>query len=115
MNKMLLDQEIIVKALYILGEAYDNKPNDFITKEMLERLLCKDIDGKIVENGKNNKEAFSNLTKLGYRHFGFNLMQDTLQPRWIFITEKKNTTVDEVMSKMDSKTRQIIRKLISYL
>ena len=38
MNKMLLDQEIIVKALYILGEAYDNKPNDFITKEMLERL-----------------------------------------------------------------------------
>ena len=38
MNKILLDQEIIVKALYILGEAYDNKPNDFITKEMLERL-----------------------------------------------------------------------------
>ena len=38
MNKMLLDQEIIVKALYILGEAYGNKPNDFITKEMLERL-----------------------------------------------------------------------------
>lgn len=70
----------------------------------------RDIDGKIVENGKNNKEAFSNLTKLGYRHFGFNLMQDTLQPRWIFVTETKNTTVDEVMSKMDSKTRQIIRK-----
>ena len=38
MNKILLDQEIIVKALYVLGEAYNNKPNDFITKEMLERL-----------------------------------------------------------------------------
>ena len=38
MNKTILDQEIIVKALYILGEAYDNKPTDFITKEMLERL-----------------------------------------------------------------------------
>ena len=38
MNKILLDQEIIVKALYVLGEAYDNKPNDFITKEILERL-----------------------------------------------------------------------------
>ena len=38
MNKILLDQEIIVKALYILGEAYNNRPNDFITKEILERL-----------------------------------------------------------------------------
>ena len=38
MNKDILDQEIIVKALYILGETYDNKPTDFITKEMLERL-----------------------------------------------------------------------------
>ena len=38
MNKTILDQEIIVKALYMLGEIYDNKPTDFITKEMLERL-----------------------------------------------------------------------------
>lgn len=37
MNKILLDQTIIVKALYILTEVFD-KPNDFITKEMLERL-----------------------------------------------------------------------------
>lgn len=37
MNKILLDQTIIVKALYILTEVFD-KPNDFITKEMWERL-----------------------------------------------------------------------------
>lgn len=37
MNKILLDQTIIVKALYILAESCD-KPSDFITKEMLERL-----------------------------------------------------------------------------
>ncbi len=70
----------------------------------------RDLDGNIVKNGKNNKKAFSNLIKLGYKHFGFNLMQDTLQPRWIFITETKNKTVEEVMAGMDSKTRQIIRK-----
>ncbi len=69
-----------------------------------------DLDGNIVEDGKNNKLAFSNLKRLGYKHFGFNLMQDTLQPRWIFITETKNKTVEDVMNKMDSKTRQIIRK-----
>ena len=37
MNKILLDQTIIVKALYILTEMFD-KPNDFITKEMRERI-----------------------------------------------------------------------------
>lgn len=69
-----------------------------------------DLDGNIVENGKNNKEAFSNLEKLGYKHFGFNVMQDTLQPRWIFVTDTKDKTVEDVMNGMDSKTRQIIRK-----
>lgn len=69
-----------------------------------------DLDGNIVENGKNNKLAFTNLKKLGYKHFGFNLMQDTLQPRWIFVTDTKDKTIEEVMNKMDSKTRQIIRK-----
>ena len=37
MNKILLDQTIIVKALYILTEVF-SKPNDFITKEMWERI-----------------------------------------------------------------------------
>ena len=70
----------------------------------------RDLDGNVVVDGENNKEAFSNLKKLGYRHFGFNLMQDTLQPRWIFVTDTKNKTIEEVMNGMDSKTRQIIRK-----
>ncbi len=37
MNKILLDQTIIVKALYVLTEVFD-KPNDFITAEMMERI-----------------------------------------------------------------------------
>lgn len=37
MNKILLGQTIIVKALYILTEVFD-KPNDFITQEMWERI-----------------------------------------------------------------------------
>ena len=70
----------------------------------------RDIDGNIVENGKNNKVGYDNLVKLNYKHFGFNVMQDTLQPRWIFVTDTKDKTVEEVMMGMDSKTRQIIRK-----
>ena len=69
----------------------------------------RDINGNIVE-GNDNKDAYKNLINLGYKHFGFNVMQETLQPRWIFVTDTKGKTVDEVMKNMDSKTRQIIRK-----
>ena len=70
----------------------------------------RNLDGDIVDGGKDNKKAFQNLINLGYRHFGFNTMQDTLQPRWIFVTETKDKTIEDVMNGMDSKTRQIIRK-----
>lgn len=70
----------------------------------------RDLLGSIVKDGKNNKEGFQNLIKLGYKHFGFNLMQETLQPRWIFTTNTKDTTIDEIMKGMDAKTRQILRK-----
>ena len=49
----------------------------------------RDINGDIVKDGKDNKHAFQNLRKMGYKHFGFNIMQDTLQPRWMFVTETK--------------------------
>lgn len=70
----------------------------------------RDLFGNIVPNGKNNKSAYDNLIKLGYKHFGFNLMQDTLQPRWIFVTDVKDKTIDDLMKDMDPKTRQILRK-----
>lgn len=70
----------------------------------------RNLYGQIVDGGKNNRQGFENLMKLGYKHFGFNVMQETLQPRWIFTTNTKNTTIDEVMKGMDAKTRQILRK-----
>ena len=70
----------------------------------------RDLLGNIVPNGKNNKKAYENLLQLDYQHFGFNLMQDTLQPRWMFTTTTKNRTLDEIMKEMDPKTRQILRK-----
>ena len=70
----------------------------------------RDLYGNIVENGKNNKEAYNNLISLGYKHKGFNILGEELQPRWIFITPTKNTTIEEIMNNMDAKTRQILRK-----
>lgn len=70
----------------------------------------RDNNGEIVVNGKDNTKAIENLKQLGYKHFGFNLMQDTLQPRWMHVIETENKTLDDVMKDMESKTRQILRK-----
>lgn len=69
-----------------------------------------DNDGNIVKDGYNNKEAVENLKSLGYKFYGFNLMQDTLQPRWMHVIEIDGRTEEEVLSDMESKTRQILRK-----
>ena len=69
-----------------------------------------DNNGDIVESGFNNHNCVENLKKLGYKHFGFNLMQDTLQPRWMHVIETKNKSIEDVMKDMESKTRQILRK-----
>ena len=70
----------------------------------------RDNDGNIVEDGYNNKEAVENLKSLGYKFFGFNLMQDTLQPRWMHVIEINGRNEEEVQKDMESKTRQILRK-----
>ena len=69
-----------------------------------------DNNGDIVKNGYNNKDAVENLKSLGYKFFGFNLMQDTLQPRWMHVIETKDRNLDDVMKDMEPKTRQILRK-----
>ena len=68
-----------------------------------------DNNGDIVEDGLNNEQVVKNLQELGYKHFGFNLMQDTLQPRWMHVIDT-DRSLDEVMKDMESKTRQILRK-----
>lgn len=70
----------------------------------------RDNEGQIVKHGRNNYLAHKNLKELGYKHFGFNLMQETLQPRWMHVIDTKGLTLEEVNAKMDSKTRQILRK-----
>jgi len=70
----------------------------------------RDNNGDIVEDGYNNKSSYENLKKLGYKFFGFNLMQDTLQPRWMHVIEINGRSEEEVQKDMESKTRQILRK-----
>ena len=70
----------------------------------------RDNNGDIVEGGYNNKKAHNNLLNLKYKHFGFNKMQDTLQPRWMHVIDINGRSEEEIQKDMESKTRQILRK-----
>lgn len=101
----------------IILEQFTKKIKEYIKKE--KGIFVKidpyveyqehDNNGEIVA-GYENKDAVTNLKELGYNFFGFNLMQDTLQPRWMHVIETKNRTEEEILNDMESKTRQILRK-----
>ena len=61
----------------------------------------RDINGDLVENGIDNSDVVNNLKSLGYKHFGFNLMQDSLQPRWMHTITVKDKSIDDVMKDME--------------
>lgn len=104
------DKELLKKFTEEIKK-YAKKENAiFIKIDPFVEYQEHDNNGDIVKNGYNNKDAVENLKSLGYKFFGFNLMQDTLQPRWMHVIETKDRTLDDVMKDMESKTRQILRK-----
>ena len=87
-----------------------NKGGIFIKIDPYVMYKQRDINGDLVKDGIDNSDTVDNLKKLGYKHFGFNLMQDSLQPRWMHTITVKGKSAPEVMKDMDPKTRQILRK-----
>ena len=104
------DKELL-KEFTIEIKKYLKEKNGFLLKiDPYVEYVEHDNNGDIVDNGYNNKDAFQNLIDLGYKHYGFNLMQDTLQPRWMHIIEINGRNEEDVQKDMESKTRQILRK-----
>ena len=69
---------------------------------------CYWLNLRTSSNYGNN--IYTTLKDLGYKFFGFNLMQDTLQPRWMHVIDINGKSEEEVQKDMESKTRQILRK-----
>lgn len=104
-NKPLLKEFTIQLKKYI-----KSKKGIFIKIDPYVEYQKRDNGGNIIEDKPSNLDCINNLKELGYKHFGFNLMQDTLQPRWMHVIETENKTLDEILKDMESKTRQILRK-----
>lgn len=78
----------------------------FIKTNPLVIYQERDIDGKIVENGIDNKELVNYLKKLGYKHTGLSITYGKdLEPRWISVLDLKNLTKEQYKSNLRSTTR----------
>ncbi len=104
------DYELLKEFTNELKKYIKKEKGIFVKIDPYVEYQERDNNGQIVENGYNNKKAVENLKKIGYKFFGFNTMQDTLQPRWMHVIEINGKTEEEVLKEMESKTRQILRK-----
>ena len=93
-----------------IKEYVKNNKGIFVKIDPYIEYQQRNMDGDIVKDGNNNIDAYNNLIKLGYKHVAVNIMQETLQPRWIFTKDTKNKDVDELFQQMDRKTRQQLNK-----
>lgn len=103
------DKNLLKEFTNQIKEFVKNKKGIFIKIDPYVPYKEHDNNGKLVENGFDNSDVVNNLKELGYKHFGFNLMQDTLQPRWMHVIDT-DRSMDDVLKDMESKTRQILRK-----
>ena len=104
------DKELLKSFTDEIKKFAKNKKAIFIKIDPYVEYKEHDNDGNLVEDGINNEDCVNNLKELGYKHFGFNLMQDTLQPRWMHVIEIDGRNEEEIQKDMESKTRQILRK-----
>ena len=103
------DKEVLTEFTNQIKEFAKSKNAIFIKIDPYVPYKQHDNDGNLVDGGYDNSEVVENLKSLGYKHFGFNIMQDSLQPRWMHVIDT-DRSLDDVMKDMESKTRQILRK-----
>lgn len=98
-----------------LLKQFNNLLIPYLKKEKVFELIIdpyvllnqRDIDGNIIEDSFDNHYIVDTLKEIGYRHTGFNLNYENLQPRFLFRLNIKDKTVDEIINgfKKEAKRR----------
>lgn len=92
------------------------KQNKIIYLKIDPDIMYREIDENAceIENGKNNKDIFNNLVKLGYLHKGFNKLYEGNQPRYTFridLTKSK----EQIDAKINKSFMKSVKRSYSYL
>ena len=73
-------------------------------------MVERDIDGKIVEGGKDNRYIYNHLKKMGFKEINGKVTEQTLQSKWLFRLPINGRSYQDVFNEISSGTRRMIRK-----
>ena len=73
-------------------------------------LNQRDIDGNIITNSFDNSYIVNDLIKIGYKHTGFNLYYENLQPRWLFRLNIKDKSEEEIINNFKKEAKRRANK-----
>lgn len=73
-----------------------NKVFEFIMDPYV-LLNHRDLNAKVIDDGFNNHPLVDKLISLGYRHNGYNLFYENLQPRWLFRLNIADKPIEEIV------------------
>lgn len=90
------DKELLTKVNKELITYLKNKKVFELIMDPYVLLNHRDIDGNIIEDGFDNHDVVNQLVSLGYKHTGYNLYYENLQPRFLFRLNIKDKTIDEI-------------------
>lgn len=104
------DKELLEEFVSVLKKYMKSHKCLFLKIDPYVMCQQRDLDGKVVEGGIDNRGIVEHLKQLGFEHSGYNLHYETLQPRWMFTLPVYGKTMDELFKGMEPKTRQLLRK-----
>ncbi len=101
---------------YELLEFFTTKVKEFVKLKKGFRLTIdpyilnveRDTDAKIIENGKNNKKAITNLKKLGFKP-----LDSSVQVKWTYVLDIKGKDEKELFASFKQNTRNCISRTIN--
>lgn len=73
-------------------------------------LNQRDIDGNIIDNSFDNHYIVDTLKEIGYKHSGFNLNYENLQPRFLFRLNIKDKTIEEIVNSFKKEAKRRANK-----
>ena len=82
----------------------------FLKIDPYVNLYERDINGDIVNEENNNLDAVDNLKALGFKHYGFSLDMETLQPRFAFSLNLEGETIESLHKNFKPNVRNYLNK-----
>lgn len=80
----------------------------FIKIDPYVKYVDRDTHGEIKEGHFKNDDIIKNLEQNKFKHLGFTMLMEGLQPRWAMALNLKDKTIEDIYKNMERNTRNIV-------